>query len=133
MFYRGKKMLFFITFWINFMECYSIQFTTISINVERGIVKILCKYRYFQDLLIDIDIDIDISQILLSISISISIFSKTTISISISISIFLEITWQNWPFKIGLSLFDLKQLLVDNGIIVHWGCTFTMHNAPAVN
>ena len=93
------------------MECHSIQFTTISINVERGIVKILFKYRYFQDLLIDIDIDIDISQILLididididifqnhhidididivifgialSISISISIFSKMTISISI--------------------------------------------------
>ena len=48
------------------MECHSIQFTTISINVERGIVKILFKYRYFQDLLIDIDIfkydhiDIDI-------------------------------------------------------------------------
>jgi len=40
------------------MECHSIQFTTISINVERGIVKILFKYRYFQDLLIDIDIDI---------------------------------------------------------------------------
>ena len=44
------------------MECHSIQFTTISINVERGIVKILFKYRYFQDLLIDIDIDIDIFQ-----------------------------------------------------------------------
>ena len=95
------------------MECHSIQFTTISINVERGIVKILFKYRYFQDLLIDIDIDIDISLILLididididifqnhhididididifgialSISISISIFSNMTISISISI------------------------------------------------
>ena len=25
----------------------------------------------------------------------------------------------NWPFKIGLSLFDFKQLLVDSGIIVH--------------
>ena len=33
--------------------------------------------------------------------------------------IFLEIAWQNWPFKIGLSLFDFKQLLVDSGIIVH--------------
>merc|ERR1712113_709688 len=100
----AKKCL----FWINFMECHSIQFTTISINVERGIVKILFKYRYFQDLLIDIDIDIDISLILLididifqnhhididididifgialSISISISIFSNMTISISIS-------------------------------------------------
>ena len=86
------------------------------LNVERGIVKILFKYRYFQDLLIDIDIDIDISQILLididididifqnhhididididifgialSISISISIFFRIALSISISISIF---------------------------------------------
>merc|ERR1712080_544765 len=57
------------------MECHSIQFTTISINVERGIVKILFKYRYFQDLLIDIDIDI--SQILLiDIDININIFQK---------------------------------------------------------
>ena len=112
MFYRGKKCLFYHFF----MECHSIQFTTISINVERGIVKILFKYRYFQDLLIDIDIDIDISLILLididididifqnhhidididifwialSISISISIFSNMTISISISISIFFK-------------------------------------------
>ena len=87
MLYRGKKNAFFSTFWINFMECHSIQFTTISINVERGIVKILFKYRYFQDLLIDIDIDIDIFQnhhididifgIALSISISISIFSTS--------------------------------------------------------
>ena len=60
MLYRGKKNAFFSTFWINFMECHSIQFTTISIKVERGIVKILFKYQYFQDLLIDIDIDIDI-------------------------------------------------------------------------
>merc|ERR1712213_187860 len=50
---QGQKNAFFITFWINFMECHSIQFTTISINVERGIVKILFKYRYFQDLLIN--------------------------------------------------------------------------------
>ena len=35
--------------------------------------------------------------------------------------IFLEIAWQNWPFKIGLSLLDFKQLLVNNGIIVQ--CT----------
>ena len=34
--------------------------------------------------------------------------------------IFLEIAWQDWPFKIGLSLFDFKQLLVNSGIIVHW-------------
>ena len=71
------------------MECHSIQFTTISINVERGIVKILFKYRYFQDLLIDIDIDIDISQILLididifGIALSISIFFRIALSISI--------------------------------------------------
>ena len=32
---------------------------------------------------------------------------------------FLEIAWQNWPFKIGLSLFDFKQLLVGSGSIVH--------------
>merc|ERR1712122_204568 len=72
---QGQKNAFFSTFWINFMECHSIQFTTISINVERGIVKILFKYRYFQDLLIDIDIDIDISLILL-IDIDIDIFQN---------------------------------------------------------
>ena len=33
--------------------------------------------------------------------------------------IFLDIAWQNWPFKIGLSLFDFKQILVDSGTIVH--------------
>ena len=64
------------------MECHSIQFTTISINVERGIVKILFKYRYFQDLLIDIDIDI--SQILL-IDIDIDIFQNHLIDIDIDI------------------------------------------------
>ena len=37
--------------------------------------------------------------------------------------IFLEISWQNWPFKIGLSLFDFKQLLVDSGTIVQWAAT----------
>ena len=64
------------------MECHSIQFTTISINVERGIVKILFKYRYFQDLLIDIDIDI--SQILLiDIDIDIDIFKNDHIDIDI--------------------------------------------------
>ena len=84
MLYRGKKNAFFSTFWINFMECHSIQFTTISINVERGIVKILFKYRYFQDLLIDIDIDIDISLILL-IDIDIDIFQNHHIDIDIDI------------------------------------------------
>ena len=107
--FTGAKKCLFYHF---FMECHSIQFTTISINVERGIVKILFKYRYFQDLLIDIDIDIDISLILLididididifqnhhididifgialSISISVSIFFRIALSILISISIF---------------------------------------------
>ena len=68
------------------MECHSIQFTTIAINVERGIVKILFKYRYFQDLLIDIDIDIDISLILLiDIDIDIDIFQNHHIDIDINI------------------------------------------------
>ena len=71
-----------------FIECHSIQFTTISINVERGIVKILFKYRYFQDL-IDIDIDIDISLILLiDIDIDIDIFQNHHIDIDIDIDIF---------------------------------------------
>ena len=82
MLYRGKKNAFFSTFWINFMECHSIQFTTISINVERGIVKILFKYRYFQDLLIDIDIDIDISMNVF-IDIDIDIFKSDLIDIDI--------------------------------------------------
>ena len=84
------------------MEYHSIQFTTISINVERGIVKILFKYQYFQDLLIDIDIfqnhhiDIDIFGIASLISITISIFFRIALSIStfskmtISISIFFK-------------------------------------------
>ena len=90
MFYRGKKCLFYHFF----MECHSIQFTTISINVERGIVKILFKYRYFQDLLIDIDINIDkaIPKISISISISIWWFWKISISISISIRQFCKIS-----------------------------------------
>ena len=82
MFYRGKKCLFYHFF----MENHSIQFTTIAINVERGIVKILFKYRYFQDLLIDIDIDIDISLILLiDIDIDIDIFQNHHIDIDIDI------------------------------------------------
>ena len=131
MFYRGKKC----HFYHFFMECHSIQFTTISINVERGIVKILFKYRYFQDLLIDIDIDIDISLILLididididifqnhhididididifwialSISISISIFSNMTISISISISIFFK--------SVDISTIDMSYRYIEQG------------------
>ena len=110
-------------------------FTTISLNVERGIVKILFKYRYFQDLLIDIDIDIDISLILLididididifqnhhididididifgialSISISISIFSNMTISISISISIFFK--------SVDISTIDMSYRYIEQG------------------
>ena len=103
------------------MEYHSIQFTTISINVERGIVKILFKYRYFQDLLIDIDIDIDIFQnhhididididifgIALSISISISIFSKMTISILISISIFFK--------SVDISTIDMSYRYIEQG------------------
>ena len=132
---QGQKNAFFITFWINFMECHSIQFTTISINVERGIVKILFKYRYFQDLLIDIDIDIDISQILLididididifqnhhididididifgialSISISISIFFRIALSISISISIFFK--------SVDISTIDMSYRYIEQG------------------
>ena len=117
------------------MECHSIQFTTISINVERGIVKILFKYRYFQDLLIDIDIDIDISQILLididididifqnhhididididifgiALSISISIFSKMTISILISISIFFK--------SVDISTIDMSYRYIEQGYL----------------
>merc|ERR1711873_88287 len=76
----GKKCLFYHFF----MENHSIQFTTIAINVERGIVKILFKYRYFQNLLIDIDIDIDISLILLiDIDIDIDIFQNHHIDIDI--------------------------------------------------
>ena len=127
MFYRGKKCLFYHFF----MECHSIQFTTISINVERGIVKILFKYRYFQDLLIDIDIDIDISLILLidididifqnhhididididifgiALSISISIFFRIALSISISISIFFK--------SVDISTIDMSYRYIEQG------------------
>ena len=107
------------------MECHSIQFTTISINVERGIVKILFKYRYFQDLLIDIDIsqilliDIDIFQnhhididinidiFGIALSISISIFSKMTISILISISIFFK--------SVDISTIDMSYRYIEQG------------------
>ena len=125
MFYRGKKCLFYHFF----MECHSIQFTTIAINVERGIVKILFKYRYFQDLLIDIDIDIslillididididifqnhhidiDIDIDIFGIALSISIFSKMTISISISISIFFK--------SIDISTIDMSYRYIEQG------------------
>ena len=86
--FTGAKKCLFYHF---FMECHSIQFTTIAINVERGIVKILFKYRYFQDLLIDIDmdIDIDISLILLiDIDIDIDIFQNLLVDIDINIDIF---------------------------------------------
>ena len=105
------------------MECHSIQFTTISINVERGIVKILFKYRYFQDLLIDIDIsqillididiDIDIFQNhhididIFGIALSISIFSKMTISILISISIFFK--------SVDISTIDMSYQYIEQG------------------
>ena len=86
--FTGAKKCLFYHF---FMECHSIQFTTISINVERGIVKILFKYRYFQDLLIDIDIDIDIDIsliLLIDIDIHIDIFQNHHIDIDIDIDIF---------------------------------------------
>ena len=122
---QGQKNAFFITFWINFMEYHSIQFTTISINVERGIVKILFKYRYFQDLLIDIDIsqillididiDIDIFQNhhididinIFGIALSISIFSNMTISILISISIFFK--------SVDISTIDMSYRYIEQG------------------
>merc|ERR1711978_521383 len=65
----------YVTTSLNFIECHSIQFTTISINVEIGIVKILFKYRYFQDILIDIDIDI-FKNDHIDIDIDIDIFQK---------------------------------------------------------
>ena len=121
MFYRGKKCLFYHFF----MENHSIQFTTISINVERGIDKILFKYRYFQDLLIDIDIslillidididifqnrhiDIDIDIFWIALSISISIFSNMTISILISISIFFK--------SVDISTIDMSYRYIEQG------------------
>ena len=112
--FTGAKKCLFYHF---FMECHSIQFTTISINVERGIVKILFKYRYFQDLLIDIDIDIfqnhhidiDIFGIALSISISISIFFRIALSISISISIFFK--------SVDISTIDIRYRYIEQGYL----------------
>merc|ERR1711873_238294 len=80
--FTGAKKCLFYHF---FMECHSIQFTTISINVERGIVKILFNYRYFQDLLIDIDISLIL---LIDIDIEIDIFQNHHINIDIDIDIF---------------------------------------------
>ena len=125
MFYRGKKCLFYHFF----MECHSIQFTTIAINVERGIVKILFKYRYFQGLLIDIDIDIDISLILL-IDIDIDIFQNhhididididifgIALSISISISIFSNMTISISIFfkSVDISTIDMSYRYIEQG------------------
>ena len=122
----AKKCLFFITFWINFMEYHSIQFTTISINVERGIVKILFKYRYFQDLLIDIDIDIDIFQNLL-VDIDINIYQILLFDIDIDIDIF-----QNCLIDIDIDIFQtllvdidiFKNLLVDIDIDIFQICRY---------
>ena len=121
MFYRGKKCLFYHFF----MECHSIQFTTIAINVERGIVKILFKYRYFQDLLIDIDIDIDISLILLiDIDIDIDIFQNHHIDIDIdinifgialSISIFSKMTISIFFKSVDISTIDLSYQYIEQG------------------
>ena len=106
------------------------------LNVERGIVKILFKYRYFQDLLIDIDIDIDISQILLinidifqnhhiDIDINIDIFGiAISISISISISIFLELPYwyryfQKWPYQYWYRYRYFSKVLIYRQLICH--------------
>ena len=95
------------------------------LNVERGIVKILFKYRYFQDLLIDIDIsqillidididifqnhhiDIDIDIDIFGIVLSISIFSKMTILILISISIFFK--------SVDISTIDMSYRYIEQG------------------
>ena len=126
----AKKCLFY-----HFLDKFhGISFYTVhynSINVERGIVKILFKYRYFQDLLIDIDIsqillididididifqnhhididiDIDIFGIALSISISISIFFRIALSISISISIFFK--------SVDISTIDMSYRYIEQG------------------
>ena len=120
--FTGAKKCLFYHF---FMECHSIQFTTISINVERGIVKILFKYRYFQDLLIDIDIDIDISQILL-IDIDIDIFQNhhididifgIALSISISISIFFRIA-------LSTSIFSKMTISILISISIFFKCRY---------
>ena len=44
--------------------------------------------------------------------------------------IFLEIAWQNWHFRIGLSLFDSK---LDNGNIVHWMISVMILNYDCAN
>ena len=89
------------------MECHSIQFTTISINVERGIVKILFKYRYFQDILIDIDIDISLI-LLIDIDINIDIFQNLLIDIDIDIDIL-----QNSPIDIDIDIDIFQNSLID--------------------
>merc|ERR1712117_654265 len=112
---QGQKNAFFITFWINFMEYHSIQFTTISINVERGIVKILFKYRYFQDLLIDIDIDIDIFQNHhIDIDIDIDIFQNCLIDIDIDIDIFKN---DHIDIDIDIDIFQ-KCRYIDNRYVI---------------
>ena len=103
--FTGAKKCLFYHF---FMECHSIQFTTISINVERGIVKILFKYRYFQDLFIDIDIDIDISQILpIDVDIDIDIFQNCLIDIDI---------FQNCFIDIDISTIDIRYRYMERTI-----------------
>ena len=115
--FTGAKKCLFYHF---FMECHSIQFTTIAINVERGIVKILFKYRYFQDLLIDIDIDIDISLILLiDIDIDIDIFQNRyflncLIDIDIDIDIF---KYDHIDIDIDIDIFQ-KCRYIDNRYVI---------------
>ena len=104
------------------MECHSIQFTTISINVERGIVKILFKYRYFQDLLIDIDINIDISQILLiDIDINIDIFQNHHIDIDIDIDIFQKCRYIDNRYVISIYRTGLSTCHVVNKTLMDTG------------
>ena len=100
------------------MECHSIQFTTISINVERGIVKILFKYRHFQDLLIDIDIDIDISQILLiNIDIDIDIFQTHHVDIDIFQNCLIDI-------DIDIDIFKNDHIDIDIDIDIFQKCRY---------
>ena len=105
------------------MECHSIQFTTISINVERGIVKILFKYRYFQDLLIDIDIDISL---ILLIDIDIDIFQNHHIDIDIDIDIFeiaLSISISIF-FRIALSISIFSKMTISILISIFFKCRY---------
>merc|ERR1719210_1570386 len=95
------------------MECHSIQFTTISINVERGIVKILFKYQYFQDLLIDIDIEISL---ILLIDIDIDIFQNHHIDIDIfGIALLISISISIFFKSVDISTIDMSYRYIEQG------------------